>query len=614
MTKLIKIPRNIFQTWEIKDISEGFKLLTQSWTTKNQNYAYFLFDDNERKQFIKKNFDERIYDTYCRIIPGAFRADLWRYCILYIYGGVYVDIDTLCFGSLDLFLTEDVEFMAPIDLNNCPYLGKYNLSNGFIASVAKHPILLNCIYNVVSNVENNIVPFSNLDFSGPGVLGKSTNKFLNLNEETSFIGKEGIINNVKLLKFCQGIEYVMDTNENVLFQNKNGNEYIQQIYEEEIKKIKYVCWGTCKNPIKPKEPTNEATPTIITMFYNIREKEGNNPNSPLNRGVKKYCDLAKNFILSLPYNLIVFTDNEEVIEFVKKERENLKDKTQILNKKFEETYYYKHLDILNELQQKFNIINGNVKQETPMYIVLNNNKFDFMETAIKINPFNSKHFIWMDFGINHVALNTEIIHEWIHAVPDKIKQLCINPYIENVDDKTAFQYIYHHMAGGLFSGSSENLLKYCELFKQKTEQIYKEDWYQIDEAVMTMVNRENPELFDLFYGDYQGIISNYLYPINNIDLILKGVQKYIDANKTREAYRILSYCHKYFETRVEGEYVFCYINQRLIVDYYNNDKLIVEGVVNLINLLKIHNPERILHLLDRNKSNIHFYGNSHLIL
>ena len=350
------------------------------------------------------------------------------------------------------------------------------------------------------------------------------------------------------------------------------------------------------------------------MFYNIREKEGNNTNSPLNRGVKKYCDLAKNFILSLPYNLIVFTDNEEVIEFVKNERENLKDKTQIFNKKFEETYYYRHLDILNELQQKFNIINGNVKQETPMYIVLNNNKFDFMETAIKINPFNSKHFIWMDFGINHVALNTEIIHEWIHAVPDKIKQLCINPYIENIDDKTAFQYIYHHMAGGLFSGSSENLLKYCELFKQKTEQIYKEDWYQIDEAVMTIVNRENPELFTLFYGDYQGIISNYLYPINNIDLILKGAQKYIDANKTREAYRILSYCHKYFETHLEGEYVFCYIHQRLIVDYYNNDKLIVEGVVNLINLLKIHNPERILHLLDRNKSNIHFYGNSHLIL
>jgi hypothetical protein len=40
--KLTKIPRNIFQTWETKDISDGFKWLTQTWWEKNANYAYFL--------------------------------------------------------------------------------------------------------------------------------------------------------------------------------------------------------------------------------------------------------------------------------------------------------------------------------------------------------------------------------------------------------------------------------------------------------------------------------------------------------------------------------------------------------------------------------------------
>jgi 3-deoxy-D-manno-octulosonate 8-phosphate phosphatase (KDO 8-P phosphatase) len=55
-----------------------------------------------------------------------------------------------------------------------------------------------------------------------------------------------------------------------------------------------------------------------------------------------------------------------------------------------------------------------------MYIILNNNKFDFIQSAIEVNPYNSSHFIWMDFGINHVALNTEKISEWIHKVPDKI--------------------------------------------------------------------------------------------------------------------------------------------------------------------------------------------------
>ena len=44
MKNLIKIPRNIFQTWETKNLSTGFKSLTQSWKDNNPNYAYFLYD------------------------------------------------------------------------------------------------------------------------------------------------------------------------------------------------------------------------------------------------------------------------------------------------------------------------------------------------------------------------------------------------------------------------------------------------------------------------------------------------------------------------------------------------------------------------------------------
>jgi hypothetical protein len=264
------------------------------------------------------------------------------------------------------------------------------------------------------------------------------------------------------------------------------------------------------------------------------------------------------------------------------------------------------------LQNKFNIINGNVKQETPMYIILNNNKLYFMELAIELNPFKSEHFIWMDFGINHVAQSTEKIHDWINLIPDKIKQLCINPYIENINHKQMFQYIHHHTAGGLFSGSKENIQKYSELFKQKTEQIYNEDWYQIDEAVMTMVQRENPDLFEFFYGDYQGIVSNYLKPIHNMDLILRGSQKYIESNKTKEAFNLLVYCMDYF-CEHDDHLIYLFLNQNIIVNYYHNNKLLLEKVIYLINLKlsseKSYDRENIHVLLENNKTNIHLYEN-----
>ena len=55
---------------------------------------YFLYDDDECSQYIKTNFSSDVLTSYNTLIPGAYRADLWRYCILYKYGGIYLDIDS----------------------------------------------------------------------------------------------------------------------------------------------------------------------------------------------------------------------------------------------------------------------------------------------------------------------------------------------------------------------------------------------------------------------------------------------------------------------------------------------------------------------------------------
>lgn len=503
--------------------------------------------------------------------------------------------------------------MTPIDLNNCPHYGTYNLFNSFIASIPNHPILMDCIKRIVYNIENNIVPFSNLDFSGPGILGKATNIFIGNNENESFIKKEEIFKNIKFLKFDYYNEYVIDiVTNNILFQNKNGNKIIENIYNKEKENIGHIDWAKCKNPIEPKD--NNTNNTIVTMFYKIREKENNKSNCKLNHSPNEYIKFAKEFILKLPYNLIIFTDDEDIINLVTEERKEYIDKTRIINEAFEKTYYYKYLDRLQELQKIFKISNGNLEHETPMYIILNNNKFEFMEKAIKLNPFNSSHFIWMDFSINHVALNCEKIHEWFELVPDKIKQLCINPCKENIDNKILFQRIFHHTAGGLFTGSINNMLNYCELLKKKTEQIYQENWYQIDEAVMTMVQSENQDLFDLYYGDYQGIISNYFKPVHNIDLILYAVNRLLISNNKTTAYNVLLYCQKYFELNPNSIYVFHYIQQHIIVDYYCNNQLLLDTVISLINILKSTNESQINTLLKKNKENMNFYLNRNLVI
>jgi len=233
MSKLIQmIPKKIFQTWTTHQISSELQSIIDTWKNINPEYEYKMYDNQESEHFIKEYFGDRIYNVYNKIVPGAFKADLWRYCILYKYGGVYVDIDTICLGKLDDFL-QDYEFVVPVDLNENVYEGKHNLFNTFIASEPMSNLLENCIKRILYAVENNIIPKSKLDFTGPGLLGRELNRILGLDETTSFVGKEGVFGDIHFLKFDKDTEFVKDTNGRILFQNKNGNNGIKVVYEKD---------------------------------------------------------------------------------------------------------------------------------------------------------------------------------------------------------------------------------------------------------------------------------------------------------------------------------------------------------------------------------------------
>jgi len=357
-------------------------------------------------------------------------------------------------------------------------------------------------------------------------------------------------------------------------------------------------------------------PTIITAFYNIRELEQND--SPNNRGIDEYLELAKNFILQLPYPLVIYIDtttsSDEILEFIQTNRP-YKNKTQIVREPFENTYFYKHIDRIRELQQIYPIYNGRLEHETPHYIVLNNNKFWWLEQTIRQNPFSSERFMWMDFGINHVARNVEKIRTWIHDIPEKIRQMCINPLTESSDYINVFHIIYHHYAGGLFSGSSEYMMKYIDAFKSTTEKIYSENWYQIDEAVMTIVHNENPEWFDDFYGDYIGIIANYKEPEFSWHLIFAAIKKYMDRNNVHITQKILDYMEPVIINQHEyNDNSHYFIMRSIICNYYTNNHMLKPIVIEFINKQLEMENKHVESLISQNQNNIEYYTNKNELL
>ena len=90
-----------------------------------------IFDKKDREFFIKENFDKTVLKAYNSIIPGGFKADLWRYCILYKYGGIYVDLDIIPNYSLDSLLEmyeNDKKLQLRSSINEVSYFGEDEIS------------------------------------------------------------------------------------------------------------------------------------------------------------------------------------------------------------------------------------------------------------------------------------------------------------------------------------------------------------------------------------------------------------------------------------------------------------------------------------------------------
>lgn len=105
------VPRIIHQTYfeELtKEKYPNMSRLVESF--KQSGWDYRFYSDEDAQNFLSTHFPAEVREAYDAIRPGAFKADLFRYCALLIHGGVYADVDIMlgkCCRNLFCF-DEDV--------------------------------------------------------------------------------------------------------------------------------------------------------------------------------------------------------------------------------------------------------------------------------------------------------------------------------------------------------------------------------------------------------------------------------------------------------------------------------------------------------------------------
>lgn len=128
-------PKIIHITYTSLDHLEFVK---EKWQILNPNWTIKLYDNTLAESFLKESYGQPYADLFNFIPDGPIKADFWRVCILYTYGGLYVDADIEPLVSLDEFLEAKISFATCIS-----YLKSYNPH--FIFAEAGEPLLKRCI-------------------------------------------------------------------------------------------------------------------------------------------------------------------------------------------------------------------------------------------------------------------------------------------------------------------------------------------------------------------------------------------------------------------------------------------------------------------------------------
>jgi len=96
-------PKNIFQVW-FQGCSKVSKQVyaenMKSWMMLNPSWKYSCISDKELRQACAK-FSSEALATYDAFDAMHLKIDFGRYVVLYLYGGIYVDMDAYALRSLD---------------------------------------------------------------------------------------------------------------------------------------------------------------------------------------------------------------------------------------------------------------------------------------------------------------------------------------------------------------------------------------------------------------------------------------------------------------------------------------------------------------------------------
>ncbi|OQO02381.1 hypothetical protein B0A48_11935 [Cryoendolithus antarcticus] len=133
-------PRKVWQTWKVDplDFEQRDLDTARSWPAKNPSYRYEVLTDQNDLAWVETHFGPEGFNRldivyiYRELTLRIIKADLLRYLVMYVEGGLYTDIDVEALRPITDFVPErfderDVDMVVGVEIDQPEF--------------AQHPIL-----------------------------------------------------------------------------------------------------------------------------------------------------------------------------------------------------------------------------------------------------------------------------------------------------------------------------------------------------------------------------------------------------------------------------------------------------------------------------------------
>lgn len=201
------IPKIIWQTYKdpYDDLPDYIKDTAKTWQELNPEYEYRYMDDKEAESFVLEEFGQEWYDLFINVPIGVMKGDIWRYMIIYKYGGVYADLDCLCILPINTWIKDDYSLIV------CPE-NETDFCQWNFAAKPGNPIIENVLRLVKEALSN--PDYTNPNFvhamTGPSIWTKGIVEYLEFNKKYNLINDcleyNSLVKSKELGFYCYGGE------------------------------------------------------------------------------------------------------------------------------------------------------------------------------------------------------------------------------------------------------------------------------------------------------------------------------------------------------------------------------------------------------------------------